>query len=148
MACCVFYSHCGNHALNEKSFGRKDSGFFSFWKKGERSELLAKFLKMYEFKDEVCKSWFAPVGSARDYPLLSKWVIYGEVCSFLFLLDLVIVYDSTLVCFFFSSLAMAHVNHQMKYLQYIRYGQRLLVSILLIMLLKDQQGKLVYSLCN
>lgn len=79
MACCVFYSHCGNHALNERSFGRKDSGFFSLWNKGERNALLAKFLKMYEFKDEVCKSWFAPVGSARDYPLLSKWVIYGEV---------------------------------------------------------------------
>ncbi|PWA41881.1 calcineurin-like metallo-phosphoesterase superfamily protein [Artemisia annua] len=78
LACCVFYSHCGNHALNEKPFGRKDSGLFSFWKREDRSELLAKFLKMYEFKDEVCKSWFAPVGSARDYPLLSKWVIYGE----------------------------------------------------------------------
>ncbi|KVI06660.1 hypothetical protein Ccrd_014985 [Cynara cardunculus var. scolymus] len=78
VACCVFYSHCGNHALNEKPFGRKDSGLFSLWRKGERSTLVAKFLKMYEFKDEVCKSWFAPVGSARDYPLLSKWVIYGE----------------------------------------------------------------------
>ncbi|KAL4583597.1 hypothetical protein LXL04_008175 [Taraxacum kok-saghyz] len=78
VACCVFYSHCGNHALNERPFGRKDSGFFSLWNKGERNALLAKFLKMYEFKDEVCKSWFAPVGSARDYPLLSKWVIYGE----------------------------------------------------------------------
>ncbi|KAI3522114.1 hypothetical protein L1887_11593 [Cichorium endivia] len=82
VACCVFYSHCGNHALNERPFGRKDSGFFSLWNKGERNALLAKFLKMYEFKDEVCKSWFAPVGSARDYPLLSKWVIYGEFsCS-------------------------------------------------------------------
>ncbi|KAJ0640059.1 putative calcineurin-like phosphoesterase domain, ApaH type, metallo-dependent phosphatase [Helianthus annuus] len=82
VACCVFYSHCGNHALNETPFGRKDSGLFSLWKKSEGGELLAKFLKMYEFKDEVCKSWFAPVGSARDYPLLSKWVIYGEFsCS-------------------------------------------------------------------
>ncbi|KAJ9567503.1 hypothetical protein OSB04_003469 [Centaurea solstitialis] len=82
VACCVFYSHCGNHALNEKPFGRKDSGLFSLWRKGERSSLVAKFLKMYEFKDEVCKSWFAPVGCARDYPLLSKWVIYGEFsCS-------------------------------------------------------------------
>jgi hypothetical protein len=33
-------------------------------------------------KDEICSSWFAPVGSASDYPLLAKWVIYGElVCS-------------------------------------------------------------------
>ncbi|KAM0061505.1 hypothetical protein Hdeb2414_s0004g00136911 [Helianthus debilis subsp. tardiflorus] len=37
---------------------------------------------MYELKDEICKSWFAPVGSAGDYPLLSKRVIYGEFsCS-------------------------------------------------------------------
>lgn len=34
---------------------------------------------MNELKDQVCSSWFAPVGSASDYPLLSKWVIYGEV---------------------------------------------------------------------
>jgi hypothetical protein len=30
-------------------------------------------------KDQICSSWFAPVGSASDYPLLAKWVIYGEV---------------------------------------------------------------------
>ncbi|CAN6478456.1 unnamed protein product [Victoria cruziana] len=37
---------------------------------------------MNEMKDQICSSWFAPVGSASDYPLLSKWVIYGEsVCS-------------------------------------------------------------------
>ncbi|KAJ9674490.1 hypothetical protein PVL29_023817 [Vitis rotundifolia] len=37
---------------------------------------------MNELKDQVCSSWFAPVGSASDYPLLSKWVIYGELaCS-------------------------------------------------------------------
>ncbi|KAI3785496.1 hypothetical protein L1987_44615 [Smallanthus sonchifolius] len=77
VACCVFYSHCGNYALNRNPFGGEDSGLFSLWKTGEQSELLAKFLKMYEFKDE-CKSWFAPVGSARDHPLLFKWVIYGE----------------------------------------------------------------------
>ncbi|KAF6140471.1 hypothetical protein GIB67_010301 [Kingdonia uniflora] len=34
---------------------------------------------MNELKDKVCSSWFAPVGSASDYPLLSKWVIYGEL---------------------------------------------------------------------
>nr|CAD1830272.1 unnamed protein product [Ananas comosus var. bracteatus] len=30
-------------------------------------------------KDQICSSWFAPVGSASDYPLFSKWVIYGEL---------------------------------------------------------------------
>lgn len=40
---------------------------------------------MNELKDQICSSWFAPVGSASDYPLLSKWVIYGEVtCVSLF----------------------------------------------------------------
>ncbi|KAI3825561.1 hypothetical protein L1987_07051 [Smallanthus sonchifolius] len=82
VACCVFYSHCGNQALNEKRLGRRDSGLFSLWKKGEPSIWLSKFLRMYELKDEICKSWFAPVGSAGDYPHLSKWVIYGEFsCS-------------------------------------------------------------------
>ncbi|KAL7207855.1 hypothetical protein ACSBR1_029745 [Camellia fascicularis] len=80
VACCVFYSHCGNRAiLREKSFERTNSGWFSFWKKQEQKTLLAQFLRIYEFKDKICSSWFAPVGSASDYPLLSKWVIYGEL---------------------------------------------------------------------
>ncbi|XP_058089774.1 uncharacterized protein LOC131236542 [Magnolia sinica] len=85
MACCVFYSHCGNRAiLREKSFERKNSSWFSFsiWKKEERNTWLTKFLHMHELKEQVCSSWFAPVGSASDFPFFSKWVIYGElVCS-------------------------------------------------------------------
>lgn len=34
---------------------------------------------MHKFKEQICSSWFAPVGSASDYPLLSKWAIYEEV---------------------------------------------------------------------
>ncbi|PNY03968.1 hypothetical protein L195_g000379 [Trifolium pratense] len=81
VACCVFYSHCGNRAmLRERPLERKNSNWFSsFWKKEERNTWLAKFLRMNELKDQVCSSWFAPVGSASDYPLLSKWVIYGEI---------------------------------------------------------------------
>ncbi|PSS19760.1 Palmitoyltransferase [Actinidia chinensis var. chinensis] len=80
IACCVFYNHCGNRAiLREKPFEQTHSGWFSFWKKEEQKTWLAKFLRMNEFKDEICSSWFAPVGSASDYPLLSKWVIYGEL---------------------------------------------------------------------
>jgi hypothetical protein len=80
IACCVFYSHCGNRAiLRERPFVRKNSNWFSLFKKEERNTWLAKFLRMNELKDQVCSSWFAPVGSASDYPLLSKWVIYGEV---------------------------------------------------------------------
>ncbi|KAF3779958.1 hypothetical protein EJ110_NYTH40416 [Nymphaea thermarum] len=85
IACCVFYSHCGNRALlREKSLGRKHSGWFSlpFWKSEEKHTWLSQFVHMHELKDRVCSSWFAPVGSASDYPLLSKWVFYGElVCS-------------------------------------------------------------------
>ncbi|CAA2981512.1 Calcineurin-like phosphoesterase domain, apaH type [Olea europaea subsp. europaea] len=83
IACCVFYSHCGNRAImREKTFERRNSGWFTLWKKEERNSWLAKFVRMNEFKDQVCSSWFAPVGSASDYPFLSKWVIYGELtCS-------------------------------------------------------------------
>ncbi|KAL5715226.1 hypothetical protein ACHQM5_017075 [Ranunculus cassubicifolius] len=81
IACCVFYSHCGNRAImREKSFERKNiTWFFSkLWKREERNTWLAKLIHINELKDQVCSSWFAPVGSASDYPLLSKWVIYGE----------------------------------------------------------------------
>ncbi|KAL2457463.1 Calcineurin-like metallo-phosphoesterase superfamily protein [Forsythia ovata] len=83
IACCVFYSHCGNRAImREKTFERRNSSWFTLWKKEERNSWLAKFVRMNEFKDQVCSSWFAPVGSASDYPFLSKWVIYGELtCS-------------------------------------------------------------------
>lgn len=80
IACCVFYSHCGNRAiLRQRPYERRNSSWFSFWKKEERNTWLAKLTRINELKDQVCSSWFAPVGSASDYPLLSKWVIYGEV---------------------------------------------------------------------
>ncbi|XP_021895757.1 uncharacterized protein LOC110813065 [Carica papaya] len=83
IACCVFYSHCGNRAILRQRPEQKNYGWFSFWKKEDNNNpWLAKFLIMNELKDQVCSSWFAPVGSASDYPLLSKWVIYGELaCS-------------------------------------------------------------------
>ncbi|GFS46556.1 calcineurin-like metallo-phosphoesterase superfamily protein [Actinidia rufa] len=66
----VLVRNCLNeHILDGFLFGRKKS----------KNTWLAKFLRMNEFKDEICSSWFAPVGSASDYPLLSKWVIYGEL---------------------------------------------------------------------
>ncbi|AEE83050.1 unnamed protein product [Arabidopsis thaliana] len=81
MACCIFYSHCGNRAvLRQKPLGRQYTSWFSFWKREHRHNTwLAKFIRMNELKDQVCSSWFAPVGSASDYPLLSKWFIYGEI---------------------------------------------------------------------
>ncbi|XP_010529533.1 PREDICTED: uncharacterized protein LOC104806367 [Tarenaya hassleriana] len=81
IACCVFYSHCGNRAiLRHRPLEIRHSSWFPFWKREDKySAWLAKFIRMNELKDQVCSSWFAPVGSASDYPLLSKWVIYGEL---------------------------------------------------------------------
>ncbi|KAF8040169.1 hypothetical protein BT93_B2408 [Corymbia citriodora subsp. variegata] len=79
VACCGFYSHCGNSAyLKETPFEGKCYGLFSFGKKEERNTLISKFLRMNDYKDEICSCWFAPVGSANDYPLWSKWVMFGQ----------------------------------------------------------------------
>ncbi|CAL9226515.1 unnamed protein product [Arabidopsis halleri] len=81
ISCCIFYSHCGNRAFQRQTpLERRHASRFSLWK-GEdgNSTWLAKFTHIDELRDQVCSSWFAPVGSARDYPLLSKWVIYGEL---------------------------------------------------------------------
>ncbi|KAM7278840.1 hypothetical protein ACFE04_005974 [Oxalis oulophora] len=80
IACCVFYSHCGNRAMmRQRPLERRVSSWFHFWKKGDRNSWIIKLLRIPEWKDQICSSWFAPVGSASDYPLLSKWVIYGEI---------------------------------------------------------------------
>jgi len=85
IACCVFYSHCGNRTLSrDKSVDRRTASWvaFSLWRKqNEDNTLISKLLRMHKFKDQICSSWFAPVGSASDYPLLSKWAIYGELAS-------------------------------------------------------------------
>jgi hypothetical protein len=81
IACCVFYSHCGNLAVHKsKSFSRNsDPNLLAFLENEKGTTWISNFLRMNELKDQICSSWFAPVGSASDYPLLSKWVIYGEV---------------------------------------------------------------------
>jgi hypothetical protein len=81
IACCVFYSHCGNLAVHKsKSFGSSsDPNFLAFLENENGSTWISNFLRMNQLKDQICSSWFAPVGSASDYPLLAKWVIYGEV---------------------------------------------------------------------
>ncbi|GLJ47120.1 hypothetical protein SUGI_0994890 [Cryptomeria japonica] len=72
IACCVFYSYCGNRApTRTKSFGSKDFGL-----------VVGTFIKgwpqVHELKEQVCSNWLASVGSASDYPVFSKWVIYGQ----------------------------------------------------------------------
>lgn len=82
IACCVFYSHCGNRTITrDKSIDRRTASWiaFSLWTKHDDNTLISRLLRMHKFKEQICSSWFAPVGSASDYPLLSKWAIYGEV---------------------------------------------------------------------
>ncbi|XP_042470048.1 uncharacterized protein LOC122052542 [Zingiber officinale] len=84
IGCCVFYSHCGNRAIQRHKFLGERNSFNSsqFVKSKDGSNWLSNFLQMSELKDQICSSWFAPVGSASDYPFLSGWVIYGELaCS-------------------------------------------------------------------
>ncbi|KAJ7562881.1 hypothetical protein O6H91_03G087600 [Diphasiastrum complanatum] len=79
IACCVFYSHCGNRApLRSSSFGRQLSSSLLFeqfalagWNKG--------WPQIHEVKEQICTRWLGPVGSASDYPVFSKWVVYGEL---------------------------------------------------------------------
>ncbi|KAF8040168.1 hypothetical protein BT93_B2407 [Corymbia citriodora subsp. variegata] len=79
IACCVFYSHCGNRAiLKPRLFEGECSDGFSVWKKGEISTLISKLVWMNEFVDEICSCWFAPVGSAHDYPFWTKWLMFGQ----------------------------------------------------------------------
>ncbi|KAJ4801307.1 Calcineurin-like metallo-phosphoesterase superfamily [Rhynchospora pubera] len=70
IACCAFYSRCGNRALHREQ-QQPIHAHNNTW--------LSNFLRIHELKDQMCSSWLAPVGSASDYPLLSKWVIYGEI---------------------------------------------------------------------
>lgn len=87
IACCVFYSHCGNTAAlkaKAKSMGRQWSSSLLF--EDARSWNLTSWggwPQMQEVKEQVCNNWLGPVGSARDYPVFSKWVLYGEVKIFI-----------------------------------------------------------------
>ncbi|KAJ3670232.1 hypothetical protein LUZ60_010556 [Juncus effusus] len=90
IACCVFYSHCGNRALHierelfERTNSKNSTILFPFLEGNAELEnkWISNFEMINELKDQMCSSWLAPVGSASDFPLLSKWVIYGElVCN-------------------------------------------------------------------
>ena len=100
IACCVFYSHCGNRTVTrDKSIDRRTASWiaFSLWTKHDDNTLISRLLRMHKFKEQICSSWFAPVGSASDYPLLSKWAIYGEVSI---IIPLICLYIIILVCWF------------------------------------------------
>ncbi|PKA64069.1 hypothetical protein AXF42_Ash005081 [Apostasia shenzhenica] len=82
IACCVFYSHCGNRGIQRgNSLDRRNSNWFAFalWQTHDQNTWISKLRQMHQWKEQICSSWFAPVGSASDYPFFSKWVIYGEL---------------------------------------------------------------------
>jgi hypothetical protein len=108
IACCVFYSHCGNRTVTrDKSIDRRTASWiaFSLWTKHDDNTLISRLLRMHKFKEQICSSWFAPVGSASDYPLLSKWAIYGEVSIIIPLVCLQIIILNSFVLSLFLSLS-------------------------------------------
>lgn len=93
IACCVFYSHCGNqvpqhnptlwspYPLSQESIK---------WAAGASKSPSPEGWNMQHVKSQVCWKWLAPVGSAKDYPVFSKWVVYGEVQNIIpFTLDII-----------------------------------------------------------
>lgn len=101
----MFYSHCGNRTVSrDKSIDRRTASWivFSLWTKHDDNTLISRLLRMHKFKEQICSSWFAPVGSASDYPLLSKWAIYGEVSILCLLFVFRWLYPFFLVSLFLS----------------------------------------------
>ena len=101
IACCVVYSQCGNRTVSsDKSIDRRTASWivFSLWTKHDDNTLIPRLLRMHKFKLQICSSWFAPVGSASDYPLLSKWAIYGEVSILhIFLVSLLLIMSDNII---------------------------------------------------
>lgn len=76
IACCVFYSYCGNRTPTREK-GSKGSGLLETFIKWDNGSWGSRWPQVHELKEQVCSTWLAPVGSASDYPVFSKWVIYG-----------------------------------------------------------------------
>lgn len=81
LACCVFYSHCGNRAPFKAATGFRWFREFLFEQlpKWNATAMYQGWPPMHELKEQVCTNWLGPVGSASDYPVFSKWALYGEV---------------------------------------------------------------------
>lgn len=78
IACCVFYTHCGNKAPSSP-FARKMSArnILNSFKSPKKSWWPPPTIQVA--KEQICLTWLGPVGSASDYPFFSKWVLYGEL---------------------------------------------------------------------
>ncbi|ONM33222.1 Calcineurin-like metallo-phosphoesterase superfamily protein [Zea mays] len=81
IACCVFYSHCGNRTVSsDKTIDRRTASWivFSLWTKHDDNTLIPRLLRMHKFKQQICSSWFPPV-SIHTGKLKSVFEIYYVV---------------------------------------------------------------------
>lgn len=94
IACCVFYSHCGNQVPQHKPTLWSPLSQESIkWVAGALEPSPSEGWNMQQMKSQVCWKWLAPVGSAKDYPVFSKWVVYGEVNNIL-ITNVYIIYNN------------------------------------------------------
>eukprot|EP01018_Ginkgo_biloba_P035206 Gb_09078 [translate_table: standard] len=76
IACCVFYTHCGNKfPTRDKSLRRKNPGYVESLVIRDNSNRYSGWPQMHEWKEQVCSTWLAPVGYASDYPVFSNMPI-------------------------------------------------------------------------
>lgn len=77
IACCAFYSHCGNQAPAQPGIFQRQRSMFE-----DLPKWFAGLQNMHHAKEQMCTEWLGPVGTAADYPVFSKWALYGElVCN-------------------------------------------------------------------
>lgn len=77
IACCAFYSHCGNQAPEQPGIFQRQRSVIK-----DLPKWFANLPNMHHAKEQMCTEWLGPVGTAADYPVFSKWALYGErVCN-------------------------------------------------------------------
>lgn len=74
IACCAFYSHCGNQAPDQPGIFQRQRSVFD-----DLPKWFAGLKNVHLAKQQMCTEWLGPVGTASDYPVFSKWALYGEV---------------------------------------------------------------------
>lgn len=83
---------------------------------------------MQHMKSQVCWTWLAPVGSAKDYPVFSKWVVYGEVWFLDLFISLLLIYFKKLEFFQILSWIYYIILFLFSFVGIFHYSQMLNVS--------------------
>lgn len=78
IACCVFYSHCGNRAPSRPPLFAKQKSeiLFDFFKNSKRTW----WPTLQGAKEQICSTWLGPVGSASDYPFFLQMGFVWRTC--------------------------------------------------------------------